>query len=384
MKKVLTILIVSAMILSNASLAMAKGNGKAHGKSTAKTKTEVTVDTNATVEQENVAEEEVEVENAEAGEENNQEDVVDEENIAKDVDTDEQKSMTRQEIKNRIREIKSHVKDLKGQMNAVRKQFKEMRHNKEARQEILSEIAKIKREMKDNSIGVFIKGLNLETDVPPVIKGGRTLIPVRAVVNALGADVDWDPETRTVTITKEMTSSITDEEVMNEDTTAEAASEDGATKMVIQLQIDSNIAIVNGEEVTLDTAAEITDSRTIVPLRFIAETFGLKVDWDGESGTVIIEDETTADENNDTEANEMDQEDETAEDASENTIEEPSIDEDEDVAGNEENADANTTVIEEDENTTSESEEEIETTVDATTNTDTDNTQNEQTVSNEI
>lgn len=292
--------------------------------------------------------------------------------------------MTRQEIKNRIREIKSHVKDLKGQMNAVRKQFKEMRHNKEARQEILSEIAKIKREMKDNSIGVFIKGLNLETDVPPVIKGGRTLIPVRAVVNALGADVDWDPETRTVTITKEMTSSITDEEVMNEDTTAEAASEDGATKMVIQLQIDSNIAIVNGEEVTLDTAAEITDSRTIVPLRFIAETFGLKVDWDGESGTVIIEDETTADENNDTEANEMDQEDETAEDASENTIEEPSIDEDEDVAGNEENADANTTVIEEDENTTSESEEEIETTVDATTNTDTDNTQNEQTVSNEI
>jgi hypothetical protein len=49
---------------------------------------------------------------------------------------------------------------------------------------------------------LIIHGQPLESDLPPVIKHGRTLIPVRAVMNGLGAYVDWNPETNEVTITK--------------------------------------------------------------------------------------------------------------------------------------------------------------------------------------
>ena len=55
------------------------------------------------------------------------------------------------------------------------------------------------------------------------------------------------------------------------------------------VNIDREKIYVNGEEVTLDTAPEIFNERTVVPVRFIAESFGLNVSWDEGSGTVIIE-----------------------------------------------------------------------------------------------
>lgn len=55
------------------------------------------------------------------------------------------------------------------------------------------------------------------------------------------------------------------------------------------MTVGSVEAEVNGEKITLDTAPEFSSERTVVPVRFIAESFGLNVDWDEESGTVIIE-----------------------------------------------------------------------------------------------
>ncbi|EMT38988.1 Copper amine oxidase [Thermoanaerobacter thermohydrosulfuricus WC1] len=110
-------------------------------------------------------------------------------------------------------------------------------------------------------------------DVPPVIKDERTLIPVRAVMNGLGAKVDWDRETKTVTITKG-------------DTT-------------IQLVLGETKVLVNGKEYTLDVPAMEISNRTFVPVRFISEILGGKVNYDKETGDIEIEEEDQAEiENN--------------------------------------------------------------------------------------
>jgi hypothetical protein len=64
----------------------------------------------------------------------------------------------------------------------------------------------------------------------------------------------------------------------------------GTTEIVLNLE--SNTAYVNGAEVTIDVAPTTINSRTIVPLRFITETLGLKVDWDDETDTIEIGDDT--------------------------------------------------------------------------------------------
>lgn len=100
-------------------------------------------------------------------------------------------------------------------------------------------------------------------DTPPVIKGNRTLIPVRAITEGLGAEVGWDKETQEVTITKDQTT--------------------------IVLTLGNNVALVNGEEVQLDTKANTMNNRTYVPMRFIMETFGMKVTYD--DGTIEVEEQ---------------------------------------------------------------------------------------------
>lgn len=149
------------------------------------------------------------------------------------------------------------------------KQIREMFNEADpaTKKEILKEIASVKRELKDFSIGVFVKGLAVDFDkydgVKPLIKEDRTLVPVRAITETLGAVVDWNEETSTITITKDATTII--------------------------MQLDNKIATVNGEEVELDVAPTTEKGRTLVPIRFISETLKLGVNWDEESQTVLIE-----------------------------------------------------------------------------------------------
>lgn len=96
----------------------------------------------------------------------------------------------------------------------------------------------------------------------PVIINDRTLLPVRAVVEEMGGKVSWDDNTQTVTLN------------YNSDE--------------IKLFIDSETAILNGTELTLDTAPTIMSDRTMLPIRFIAESFKFNVNWAEETQTVII------------------------------------------------------------------------------------------------
>lgn len=113
-----------------------------------------------------------------------------------------------------------------------------------------------------NEVSVIIDGQKQVYDQPAIIQNGRTLVPVRGVFESLGATVDWEAETETVT------------------------GEKGNTN--VKLQIGSNIAVVNGKNITLDVAANILNGRTLVPLRFVSEALGAKVGWDGSTYTATI------------------------------------------------------------------------------------------------
>ncbi len=110
----------------------------------------------------------------------------------------------------------------------------------------------------------YINDQPFQLDTPPTIMNGRTMVPIRFISEAFGAEVEWDGETRTVRIYLE------------------------ATLTRITLQIDNTIARINERVVNLDTPPTILNGRTMVPIRFISEAFGAEVEWDGATQTVTI------------------------------------------------------------------------------------------------
>lgn len=113
-----------------------------------------------------------------------------------------------------------------------------------------------------DEIRVLVNGVPVSFDQPPIIQYGRTLVPLRAIFEALGADVEWDQATRTASAVR--------------------------GNIAVSLTIDSNILNRNGEAIILDVPAQLVNDRTLVPARAIAEAFGADVDWDPATRTVII------------------------------------------------------------------------------------------------
>ncbi len=108
---------------------------------------------------------------------------------------------------------------------------------------------------------VILDGQRIDFDVQPVIENGRTLVPLRAIFEALGANVQWEGSTQTVTATKNGTE----------------------IKLIIGGQ-----AFKNGQTVNLDVPAKIVSGRTMVPLRFVSEALGARVNWNGATQTIAI------------------------------------------------------------------------------------------------
>lgn len=123
---------------------------------------------------------------------------------------------------------------------------------------------KIEKDAKrpSDEIAINLNGEYMTFDVPPLIINSRTMVPFRAIFEALNCTVGWDNETRTA-----------------------SGSRNGTD---IRLRIDSTEAKVGVDKFTLDSPATIVDSRTVVPLRFISEALGAKVAWEGETKTVFI------------------------------------------------------------------------------------------------
>jgi|GEM_PF-2541062 len=115
----------------------------------------------------------------------------------------------------------------------------------------------------NSAISVYVDGVRLILeDVVPAIVGGRTMVPMRAIFEALGADVAWNDAAQSVTATK------------------------GA--LTINLTVGSRVAAKNGVKVELDAPPVIVSSRTLVPLRFVGEALGATVDWSDKERKVTV------------------------------------------------------------------------------------------------
>ena len=118
--------------------------------------------------------------------------------------------------------------------------------------------------MAENDVSVTVNGKLLNFDQPPIIENGRTLVPMRAIFEALGCKVEYWEEEKIV------------------------FAETGFD--TISLEIGENTMLLNGEtEITLDVPARIENSRTLVPLRAVSEALGANVEWNELDRAVIIE-----------------------------------------------------------------------------------------------
>ncbi|HEY5485781.1 MAG TPA: copper amine oxidase N-terminal domain-containing protein, partial [Candidatus Cryosericum sp.] len=112
-----------------------------------------------------------------------------------------------------------------------------------------------------------MNGTSKTLDSSPVIKNGRTLVPIRAIIEALGGTVDWDATTKKATVT--------------------------LGKKTIALWIGKSAATVNGVSTLIDSTnakvvPEIINSRTMLPLRFVTENLGCSVVWAATTKTITI------------------------------------------------------------------------------------------------
>ena len=118
-----------------------------------------------------------------------------------------------------------------------------------------------------DNVTIKLNGEELVLDAPAYIKNDYTMVPVRGIFEkAANATVNWDESTKTVMIAKSA----------------------GEEFNFIFLQIGTENAFVNSEQIKLDAPAEIKNERTMVPLRFIMEQLGCDVSWDAETYTVNI------------------------------------------------------------------------------------------------
>lgn len=102
----------------------------------------------------------------------------------------------------------------------------------------------------------------LSTATKSVIIDGRTYVPIRALVEAVGANIGWDAAASQVTI--------------------------NYRNYMIDMWVGSRTCLVNGLEQRLEVAPRIINNRTMVPLRFVAELLGMGVDWDSATSTVTV------------------------------------------------------------------------------------------------
>jgi tetratricopeptide (TPR) repeat protein len=114
----------------------------------------------------------------------------------------------------------------------------------------------------DKDIKGFVNGEQVIFDVLPVMQSNRTLVPFRAISQSLKAEVKWNQAEQSVTVSK--------------------------NGVEVKLVIGSKIALVNGKEVTLDTAAQLIKGYTYIPLRFLSESFNAEVQWEPETQSVIV------------------------------------------------------------------------------------------------
>ncbi|MVO99052.1 stalk domain-containing protein [Paenibacillus lutrae] len=123
-----------------------------------------------------------------------------------------------------------------------------------------------------SSVSVLLDAETLNFDAAPVLTNGSTLVQARPFYEELGLTVTWEEETQTIFAVKD--------------------------DIQIQMRIGSTQAYLDGKEVTLPAAPALIADYTFVPLRFLAESTGCRVEWDAHLNQAIVKSKqvfTTAD-----------------------------------------------------------------------------------------
>lgn len=118
----------------------------------------------------------------------------------------------------------------------------------------------------DEDVLTKVNGETVELDARAYIKSGRTMVPLRFLEYALGAEVTWEPKTRTVIL------QLKDKE--------------------IKVTVDRKLAYIDGKTIELDVAAELKTNRVFVPVRFIGENMRARVTYVGHAVSLVYIDKT--------------------------------------------------------------------------------------------
>ncbi|MCL1874364.1 MAG: stalk domain-containing protein [Clostridiales bacterium] len=111
-------------------------------------------------------------------------------------------------------------------------------------------------------IQVEVDGDFLKLDVPPLLENGRTLAPIRAIAEKMGAKVDFENASKKVTVSR--------------------------PGKILILWLGKKEATLNGQNLTMDVPAKEVQGRTLLPLRFVGESLDCKVDWVADKRLVRI------------------------------------------------------------------------------------------------
>jgi hypothetical protein len=111
-------------------------------------------------------------------------------------------------------------------------------------------------------IRILVNLAPVRSEVAPYVKDDRTMVPLRVVAENLGARVDWNSSENRVDLVRNLEK--------------------------VSLWIGKAEALKGGQPVTFDVSPEVTDGRTFVPLRFVAEALGARVEWDDVTQTARV------------------------------------------------------------------------------------------------
>ncbi len=113
-----------------------------------------------------------------------------------------------------------------------------------------------------NIYKLYVNNELVTSDIPPIIINDRSLVPVRAIFEKLGAEVAWDAKNKKVSVSY----------IGNQ----------------VELKINDDNALINGNKVKMEVPAKIINDRTMVPLRFVGEQLKMEVGWHADKGEITI------------------------------------------------------------------------------------------------
>lgn len=115
-----------------------------------------------------------------------------------------------------------------------------------------------------NTPSIFVNSKVVKTEIPPILKNGVILVPVKTISELPNTTISWDNTTKTATVV------------------------DKTTLRTSTFKLNSKYVVIQKEHKEIPVPVSIVDGRVLVPLRVISEASGAVVVWEQQKHTVYI------------------------------------------------------------------------------------------------